>query len=344
MRLFKNIALILLTLAGFECLVGCGKDNIDGGGTIKVKVRTAGNTKASGVINEDGSATQDCLAAYIVNLQAEGFIMDAQIASDAHDNSTGAVIPAGKYFRDEVGYSGGWATKTPQYWINNVDTHFWCWNKKAADHGLSITETDVPGSDVRSFSFSVPTASNRGDVILACSKEKWTESDGDGKLVNLTFYHPLSHICFSLKDDFSSEFTIKQISLKNVKTEGDFTFTRPSTFTWNIQPSETDVVESDLNVTKSNGAIEAVHFYMVPQDLISENTILSITFDYDGNPVTRDAYLYVGSVPATHQWNAGTYYRYKIGAASLSPIGFSVSLEDWAPVSGGEINPNAPTS
>lgn len=343
MRLFKNIALILLTLAGLECLVGCGKDNIDGGGTIKVKVRTAGNTKASGVINEDGSATQDCLAAYIVNLQEEGFIMDAQIASDAHDNSTDAVIPAGKYFRDEVGYSGGWATKTPQYWINNVDTHFWCWNKKAADHGLSITETDVPGSDVRSFLFSVPAASNRGDVILACSKDKWMESDGDSKLVELTFYHPLTHICFSLKDDYSSNFTIKQISLKNVKTEGDFTFTRPSTFTWGIPSSETDVVESGLNITDSNGAIDAVHFYMVPQAL-SERTVLSIEFEYMGIPVTREAYLYVESDDATHQWLTGKFYRYRISATSLNPIGFSVSLEEWAPISGGEINPNAPTS
>lgn len=331
MKLFKNIALILLSLAGFGSLTSCEKIHT-GNGTIVpvVKGVSEGATKSGPVTIDDDKVYDEKPGANAEKLSVNGFIMDAWLESEGHDNETGNPVPVHFIDNAPVTHSSNWIISGDPKWVNGIATRFWCWNKLAMDSGLNTGLGYSETSNTRNFAFTVPTeATNRRDIVMAYTKKTWTESAND--YVNLRFYHPLANICFILSDSFTANLDIVNIKLENVFTKGSFTYTgsgsenessQTASFIWSDLSGENDILEV---IDKAN--IRNVNFF-IPEQSPTAETRLSVTFKRNDNTtVTRKVELLGNPV----KWEAGHYYCYKIGATDAlnQPIVFTLDLVSW---------------
>ena len=325
MKLFKNIALILLSLAGFGSLTSCEKIHT-GNGTIVpvVKGVSEGATKSGPVTTTE-------------SIKSIGFVMDAYATENYIDHTSNTPQKyAGRYFTESVNYSGNWAMEHEQYWINDVPLRFWCWDRNAEDSGLSMKLYDYSES-TRGFLYAMPSDPNkRRDIVMCYASKTWDEGSGDE--IDLTFYHPLT----SLQFEFSvpSGVTLTKVAAIGLKTEGAFDMhgdagSIDSRFIWDAELVDSRPVQ---RVEESLGpSATGINFYVVPQKIVEGVTGLELTLQPDG----KDAYAvrvifsnsWTGSSTDHKEWKASYYYKYRLSVnnAPTDPIGFdiSVTLDDW---------------
>lgn len=328
-----------LTILSFITAVAftssCHKE-YHGTGIIRPVVKGV-DTKSAPIIIDDKANSSEA-GTNIEKISEKGFIMDAWLASEGHDNETGAKVDVHYFTKTAVTPDGSvWniAGEPKPKWINGIATRFWCWNSNAQDYGLNTGKSYSETSDSRDFSFAVPVdPSKRGDIVMAYTKKTWTDSKNDE--VNFRFYHPVANICFVPHDDFLANIEITEISLKNIHTHGDFSFTgsgaedgaaQTALFTWSNLSSKENLAGSVSKATLSK-----LNFF-IPEQTIGTDAMLSVTFrrNDDGTTVTREVSIYDADNP-TQKWSANHYYRYRINATEAlnKPIELTVELAAWS--------------
>lgn len=191
-------------------------------------------------------------------------------------------FPAGKYINrvatgNVIYGSGTWSIAPVAYWVQNVNTTFWCWapaTMTTIPDDISTSQTTFTvndyaspyNSDLLTFIYARPgvatfpllnpngtlnakseqfrDADIQDDIILAYAKQHFSKPKGNDK-VNLVFYHPLSQIRFAVSPDdgkFDSSLRIVQIAIKNIKQGGVCTF-------HGAESNETDKFTWDLNAS-----------------------------------------------------------------------------------------------
>lgn len=324
---FSDRIHVILTFLLVALITSCGKER-PGTGIIRPVVKSV-ETKSGPVIIDDTNPYNGNPGTNSEKISVKGFVIDAYATEDYIDHTSNSPQKkAGRYFTEEV--KGG-TMAHEQYWINKIPIQFWCWSGLSMDSGLT-PEPYASISDSRDFSFTIPgTADNRRDIVMAFAAKTWKEGDPDN--IDLTFHHPLVNICFRLSDDFSDNLAITEISLKNIYTQGRFSFSGDGSgsavFNWTGQASKGNVAE---NTTGKD--IRAVNFFVPAQNLSSEST-LSVTFKRiaENEYITSEASVYSGSNPQMQNWSADHYYCYKIKATdSDSSIVLSFDspiISDW---------------
>lgn len=252
MRSITRLLYVLLTLFGFEALVGCGKQSPTANNSpIKVKVIEVAKTK--------GTVLDDDL------LSNKGrFVLDAYVDEDYHDYNRDPEGTNPSYNYDAGQYVTGnnvdnvykmgteWQLRVvgqPVKWVADVNTRFFCHWPSAADltaASMAVGSNALdPGANTLSFDYNLAGSlpggssllngtdlSNAGyadankmdDVVFAYTKQRF---DRTNDVVNLTFYHALSQVrfCVDIADGtFDRTLKIRQIAIRNVKSGGSCTF------------------------------------------------------------------------------------------------------------------------
>lgn len=344
MRLSHALTILsIITAVALTC--SCHKE-YHGTGIIRPVVKGV-DTKSAPIIIDDKANSSEA-GTNIEKISVKGFIMDAWLASEGHNNETGATVPVHYISKAAVTHTSSvWNIYGEPKWINGIATRFWCWNKDAEQSGLTIKGGYSSTSDTRNFSFAVPgDASNRGDIVMAYTKKTWTDSKNDE--VSFRFYHPVANICFVPNTDldgFSDNIVITEISLLNVSTKGDLSFTfkspeakdgepQTASFAWsNLSDPET-LSESVDNIDKaSKDKLTDLNFF-IPQQTISTDTKLRVTFKKknDNAVLTREASLYDSDPHSGFDniWKSGGYYKYRIKAVAVGQgIEIDATIIDW---------------
>lgn len=342
MRLSHALTILsFITAVALTC--SCHKE-YHGTGIIRPVVKGV-DTKSAPIIIDDKANSSEA-GTNTEKISVKGFIMDAWLASEGHDNETGATVDV-HYFTKTAETPDGsvWNIDGKPKWINGIATRFWCWNKDAEQSGLAIKNDYSSTSDTRNFSFAVPgDASKRGDIVMAYTKKTWTDSKNDE--VNFRFYHPVANICFvpnTDPDGFSDNIVITEISLLNVSTKGDFSFTfkspaandgEPQTalFTWSNLSAPETLSESVDNIDKATGDKLTKLNFFIPEQAISTDTRLRVTFrkKNDNAELTREASLYDSHSGFDNRWKSGGYYKYRIKAVAVGQgIEIDATIIDW---------------
>lgn len=274
----------------------------------------------------------------VLETQAQ-FIVEAVLDADGH-NPDNSRVPRGRYFLDYARYNvDDWDLVNDHFWVNEVNTRFWCWNEEPISTCLHpsypLNLEEMAGQSTRSFTFAVPELSNdRYDVVLAYASKTWIESNNDDT-IDFTFHHPLANIRFK-RGTIADAMGIVSITLKNVKKNGTFDFTGDGngsgSFSWRDLSNIGDITETCTKAT-----LESTNFFIPPQN--TDRIILSVVFSTGTGNVTRE----INVSDATHTFAADTYYSFEINAEQFqnNPIVFTVNLEAWQAETGIEINPNA---
>ncbi len=344
-------------------MVSCQDKEFSGrNATIRLLVTTA-DTK--------GTVTTNSI------LEASGaFSMESYVEDDYKDNTN--TYEGGKQISCGTGgnvhlSSGEWIIEGTPRCVANTNTHFWAWHPVTVAGRSTPTpslkadpdddDPEYPYTGELTFSYTVPTpdgesdADNAKDIIFAYSKKRFAGSDS---LVNITFHHALAQVrfCASTNDGtFDKSLKIKSISISNLKTSGNASFTDSGNaehneqFVWSgLSGSATfgQIYDADLSASTVSGWTKGSYtsgsdsynlytcenvFFMIPQTVVKGATdatsnMMTVVFDYKGDETVK-------SVPIAGtdgvEWLGDHYYTYKIKATTVGrDIDMSVSLVGWS--------------
>lgn len=365
MKKFFSFALIASALvAGFA---SCSNDD-------EVPGAQQGVAKPRGAIdfsitNNKGIATRGAEAG-VTDIESAGFSVWAFDGTTAYMGSaTAGVSVTGNN-------TAGWTYSPVQYWPTNGNKL-----KFMAVSPADYVTTYAAASDKVTASLTIPACAAQKDLMFA-------QNDGSGDGINLfdkdettaagqvalTFNHALSEIVFKGyldNNDAIKKATVAEISIVNVKSEGDVVFTQAGAFsTDNLDtPAEytsglanTEITTKDAasanELTASDGALillpQAITGWAAGSDARHPNNV-----DASGVPNDNGTYLRVRAQIINNQdveivnssaihyipvsditWAPGKKYTYtiKFTASSLTPIVFgTVSTTDWDPQVGGAV-------
>ena len=352
---------------------------------IHVSVNTAHHTKSAAVTK----TSLESAGKFVLDVIAD----ESYGEFDSDGNLVGSMHAAGPYItsggkanvlyssaensytpttRDDADKTEGWYIYDTDYevynWINGAKLRFWARYPQDSDLKGSLSLT-VPGvnKSTEDFTYNLPThvagsdATNQDDILFAYAERTKQKKDTNDD-IDITFYHPLSEICFCVSPDdetFDVNLQIKRIEITNVPKGGSCTFDPSGTiagktmFTWT--PSTTlESYSQDYNASFDTApagwdgteydTVNHWHVYtcqnafmMIPTELShasGKETTLKITF-YDtatSSDVVREINI-CGSGTTDDPyitWHPGHFYIYKIVATKIGrSIDVYVVLTDW---------------
>lgn len=398
-RVFLKVLPGLLAMVSVALSVSCSKIERHNRNSINVRV-TAADTKGT-VTTTDGLKASGAFSmmAYL----SDDYVMREEPGNPRSPYYMNGDEPAlfgeedGLYFPispasadGNVTLSGSsWSISGDPKWVADVDTYFWAWHPVTAPGRSNITPvratsaypTDPeaprhPYTGELTFSYVTPTpAAGQGDadaavdLLFAYSMKKYVEkpnmTDSD-KSINITFHHALSQVRFCVSTDdgtFDKSLKIKSISISNLKTSGNATFSDSGNaennkyayapangsydkFEWKDQSGSktfTQTYDADFSTSTVTGWTKGSYtkdshsytlytcenvFFMIPQAVTEAGNSMTVKFDYKGAEIVK-------TVPITDSdgdtWLGDHYYTYKINATTLGrDIDLSVSLVGWS--------------
>jgi hypothetical protein len=214
------------------------------------------------------------------------------------------------------------------YWPMVAELNFFAYmpantaNSVVPSSDVSCTQADGP-----KFSVTLPATSGGQD-----GKDEWIYAYEQGKSkaanasgVDLNFKHPLSTFIFRLSK-LHEGMTIKNITVKNVKTSG--TFTHSATPQWSNQGNETDFVATvnskfELPASEFPKEISGPYFG-IPQTFAGGKQTVIVSFDDNGFEDTMEAEV---DVP---EWKSGTRYLYDLTINTYLKVNVvTISINPW---------------
>lgn len=229
-----------------------------------------------------------------------------------------------------INQGGDWSYAPIKYWPQNQSVHFFGYasNKSGA---LVIPPVCQINGDTYTgtFSYVLPQhgsdnkdAENQPDLVFSIVPNQSKQT------VHLLFYHALSAIQFKveeLPEDVNLENTDWNISLANVSTSGDCTYTGGPTLSYQWTNTNTSGTYTQQYSFKSlkNGISAAQTFMMIPQTL--EKATLKIAFTYAGNNYTFEKALDSFN---SGQWEANKKYTYVISISEAVEVDITDAVNE----------------
>lgn len=287
---------------------------------------------AGAMTKSGGEQTLDGLKASETN--GGGFKMDIIAESDYIDHTRQPEEQsAGKYgdTRTVLWDGSSWGISPEAFWINDTDMTFYAYSKVTAETCQMVP----PGVGDPGLSFTYPKTSvvpdGQTDVLMAINQKKHlSTADPCDDNISLAFYHAMSKISFE-SASVPSGITIKEIHVRNLKTGGSAS-SNGTSYSWN---ETTYSGSSDFSIDDLSKC-----FLVIPQNARDYDGLVDIVLRQTstGDEITLSRSL------ADYDMIQGKVYTYRVTVNDLQQIDFSVSVQDWDDVNGGEINPNAPAS
>ncbi|MBQ2395354.1 MAG: fimbrillin family protein [Alistipes sp.] len=225
---------------------------------------------------------------------------------------------------DVTGTVGGgeWTCTEKNYWVKGVEYDF----AALAGYGAATVGLTTNGLPTSITDFDASAANV--DLIYATATETGADSNN---AVALTFYHLLSKVKFTVKNNSTAEdlcsFKITNVTI-NGKKIGTATLSAvgatPATATWDTSSAAAaDYTISDITVGSGVASVEcASELLLIPG---SFDISFSVETYYNGNMVDTKDYS-SSSVPALTQTLAvGTAYNFIINVSVGNEIKFSVA-------------------
>lgn len=236
---------------------------------------------------------------------------------------------------ETISYNGGaWRAATKYYWPKSGYLHFLAYYPEGAT-GASIGATGV-----KFTGYTVPAAAST-DLLysdLATSQGK--------EPVQLSFNHALSAIDFTVtKGNVTPVFVIKNITIKGIKTTGNFDQNLNGVAAWS-DPNPASATTNYVAYDKGEGTgltldatIKYVHsgntdkdgqaaLILLPQDVTGKKVV--VTFTMDNFPQEVEFTL-------DGEWEMGTRYTYAISFGA-DEITFTPEAKNWTPETGAFAN------
>ena len=224
----------------------------------------------------------------------------------------------GNYFFDEVMESGA---KTGYLWPGSgkkLSFYAYCPYSSSAVTLLSTTST----KGAPSYKVSVPAdVASQVDICVA----EVTDVAGDyNATVNLPFQHVMSAIAFNVKNETTTDITVKDISVYGVKGEGTYNGTwtlsgaasSSSSGVYTITPAVAVAAGATVNCSGTDKIM-----FVIPQTVTSGTEFVSCTVSASG--VERRFVFNTGSDNALEK---GKKYTYTISFTEAEP---SMSIDGW---------------
>lgn len=337
MKTIKNLTLGVLSIAAaLFATVSCVKENITAGrntGSIALKVTSEADlaTKAMDRVPEtylaDDLSSEDSplfltlsternMEEVLTGIQTKGTVVDNDNLAKQRPEFKVNIFHDGELYSNIKGGTnqvvasdgkGNWAFTEEVDWTDsNDDLEFYAHTDKNKTYSLTgqgfFTYKGL-ASDGKA------DAMNSSDFIVAHT----TTNVND---VNIHFYHALSAIRF-----YSDEIIITKVVLRNVQSEGEFTYNDiknddvDAIFNWGESEdfARTTYVQTydnnpDITTLINNNRVSET-FFIIPQNLDSDDVIITFYFKDDANGTEKNIST---KLLGTNRWKAGYIYNYTL--------------------------------
>lgn len=230
-----------------------------------------------------------------------------------------------------------WKANVPYYWPTNTELKFYGYSPY--DMSSAITLTDK----ITASNYDLKVYPNE-DFMVA---DTLSIDFANRRAVPMVFRHQLSHVAVirvRTKEDYSAttSYTVKKITFKNIKTVGDYQYSRIGTAKWRDQREPKDYVwfEGNRNVTHVLDTIardgSTAYMMVLPQDFTDTGTeYLEVSYDFKVNngtdivviPMVAELPLY--AVHPDHRWLSNKRIVYTLTFDAGDQIIFDPSVVDW---------------
>lgn len=357
-------------VAVLACAFASSCEKLEKGGRVSRPIRinvTNVNTDVTKalVTNTHGL---EVLGGFMLNAYVEDEYYDYTVSPAVKVGDAGSYLEPDDQDTPNVHFhTGVWTIDNNKNWVANITTRFYChapadmncadgctpavrsnivhkWNVSGHEKEMSFSYAMAAAGQSNPITHYCHDADNCNDLLFAYADKVY---DGDSETIDLTFYHALSRVTFIVSpndDTFDNTLEIKTITITSIPRSGNCTFIPSATnvedkFVWSGLGAGASYTQSyDATfLTKPEGWTESGYtrdshtyalwaadnsFFFIPHTLSSAQ--VTIVFVDNGTEIPRTTTL-----PAD-TWEAGKYYKYKIGATVLGrEIKVDVTLDDW---------------
>lgn len=230
-----------------------------------------------------------------------------------------------------------WKAAVSYYWPVNTELKFYGYSPYDISSAVDLTDKIIAtGYDLKIYP--------NEDFMVA---DTLSIDFANRRAVPMVFRHQLSHVAIirvKTKEDYSAttSYTVKKIAFKNIKTVGDYQYSRSETNKWRAQREPADYIwfEGSRDVTHVLDTIArdgGISYMMVlPQEFSDVNTeILEVTYDFKVDngtdtvviPMTAELPLY--TVHPDHRWLSNKRIVYTLTFDAGDQIIFDPTVVDW---------------
>lgn len=259
--------------------------------------------------------------------------------------------------------TGKWTYDSEQrYWVGGATYYFYAYSCGATDElsstygtfNLDINDDGVTGDgkDVTERTLEIDNyicdSSHQHDLIFA-SYTGYTATEGTNDPVNLSFKHVLSKLTANFTSKFPAEYEviIKNVSVRNVRNEGDYKFSKgwenvtrlegtPLVYLQNTELEKNPdpaLAVSNKKIGDYQMSVQTNSAYVIPFEYQAKDVNLYFQVDvkYGNEYIIKNKALTATFQPT---WKEGFSYMYNIEVSPenihMGQIEFTVSvIKDW---------------
>lgn len=202
---------------------------------------------------------------------------------------------------------------TPARWGVNPDTWpIYNYNEKISFYAYNGDGTFVYNNGTPYISFTMGNQpANLVDFMVANTNTSYNDHSGQ---VPLAFSHACAAVQFYVYCVDGQTYSVKSITLKNVKYQGDYYY---NTNSWSLSGGTHDylLTESSITPTTDDQRLPRGWMFLIPQS--KDDIKIEVRFTKNGG-AEQTKTLSLPSLPSSGSWDAGTRYSVRIRIGNKS--------------------------